>query len=763
MSKTERNISKALVELTGSLSDAARDLVPWFLEQMPESYFEDLDATTRLEHLGAILALRAVGQEPRLRIKSADGRRITHILPEDAPGTLTRLMRDFSEGTIRAAKIYSCATGASSSTSSTSAAARPATWTCPTCARSICRRWRSASCGWTRTGTRCGRRPTSSTTSPGLTEDYVRACSPERILSHADLCRRVRRHTAAVVQLEEEDSRADRSRLVIACANVSSTSLFLRVANRTEHAVHRRHPRLRRHHVRRRRRAGGHHLGPGRWNGRPADRRGVAAVAAAARRPAAPGVAGRRDPGARLPRAGAGSGRRGFADDLRGAGPPAAGQEQPLPLHPVAHRRRAARPPAAGDRAARICSVARFDPQQPLSEQAYQDGEHRLARAIEERVDDEAAATVLRTVLQAIGATLKTNYFVPGRFALALRLAPALFARSGDDTGDGLFGGVLGTRARSSTPFTCAFATPRAAACGWCVRASTEQHLRESERHLDEAYALAHAQELKNKDIPEGGAKAVLLVHPARDVTPCVRAFTDAMLDLITADPATRARVVDLLRCARVDLIRSRREHHAGAHQLDRRARPRPWLRHPERAHELEARRRHQPQAVRRDQRGRERVPGGGAAGHRHRSARATVHVEVDRRPRRRRGWQRDQDRHPRVRPPRSGSSGVADGLGCAEDPRGLAHVELLRLVAEDRPIVAFDPNLLVGRGAGHRRHRSRGHARAQRPAQPGSVRRVRARRAAARRPSTAATGAASCAPTAGREPPDRRGRATCS
>jgi hypothetical protein len=33
--------------------------------------------------MGAILALRAVGQEPRLRIKSADSRRITYILPEE--------------------------------------------------------------------------------------------------------------------------------------------------------------------------------------------------------------------------------------------------------------------------------------------------------------------------------------------------------------------------------------------------------------------------------------------------------------------------------------------------------------------------------------------------------------------------------------------------------------------------------------------------------------------------------------------------------
>jgi hypothetical protein len=54
--------SGTVEELTGRLAAAAREIVPWFLEQMPESYFEDIDATSRLEHMGAILALRAVGR-----------------------------------------------------------------------------------------------------------------------------------------------------------------------------------------------------------------------------------------------------------------------------------------------------------------------------------------------------------------------------------------------------------------------------------------------------------------------------------------------------------------------------------------------------------------------------------------------------------------------------------------------------------------------------------------------------------------------------
>src|SRR3954463_15506071 len=105
MARSNVDAKGTLMELTSRLGLAGQELVPWFLEQMPDSYFEDIDQASRLQHMGAILALRAAGQEPRLRIKSADGRRITYILP-DAPGTLTTLMRDFREGVIRAAKLY---------------------------------------------------------------------------------------------------------------------------------------------------------------------------------------------------------------------------------------------------------------------------------------------------------------------------------------------------------------------------------------------------------------------------------------------------------------------------------------------------------------------------------------------------------------------------------------------------------------------------------------------------------------------------------
>ena len=80
---------------------------------------------------------------------------------------------------------------------------------------------------------------------------------------------------------------------------------------------------------------------------------------------------------------------------------------------------------------------------------------------------------------------------------------------------------------------------------------NADQFVLESTRHFDEAYGLSFAQQLKNKDIPEGGAKAVLLVNSPgisasqREyaVRSSIKAFTDSLLDLITKD--SLAQLVD--------------------------------------------------------------------------------------------------------------------------------------------------------------------------------------------------------------------------
>jgi len=82
---------------------------------------------------------------------------------------------------------------------------------------------------------------------------------------------------------------------------------------------------------------------------------------------------------------------------------------------------------------------------------------------------------------------------------------------------------------------------------------SSEQLAMETARHYDECYDLAYAQQLKNKDIPEGGSKAVCLIDTT-EMTPigknfamrkCVKAFTDSLLDLIVDTEETRSHIVN--------------------------------------------------------------------------------------------------------------------------------------------------------------------------------------------------------------------------
>lgn len=55
----------------------------------------------------------------------------------------------------------------------------------------------------------------------------------------------------------------------------------------------------------------------------------------------------------------------------------------------------------------------------------------------------------------------------------------------------------------------------------------------ESGRLYEEAKHLAESQQLKDKDIPEGGAKAVLLLDPGADPTLALKSAVDGLLDLL--------------------------------------------------------------------------------------------------------------------------------------------------------------------------------------------------------------------------------------
>eukprot|EP00730_Choanoeca_flexa_P004924 TRINITY_DN11843_c0_g1_i2.p1 TRINITY_DN11843_c0_g1~~TRINITY_DN11843_c0_g1_i2.p1 ORF type:complete len:1038 (+),score=260.19 TRINITY_DN11843_c0_g1_i2:394-3507(+) len=197
--------------------------------------------------------------------------------------------------------------------------------------------------------------------------------------------------------------------------------------------------------------------------------------------------------------------------------------------------------------------LARFDPESPLPAELFDTQADWLAKTIAQDADNSDAVLALTTMLRAVRAVLRTNAHLKRRYSLAFRLDPELFAREDRDqtpygvifvTGDAMSG--FHVRFRSIARGGLRVVTP----------SSRDSLAVEAARTYEEAYGLAYAQQLKNKDIPEGGSKGVLLIHQVDFKTPesrsavlrkAVKAFADGVLDLTSEEPDVVARRLDLL------------------------------------------------------------------------------------------------------------------------------------------------------------------------------------------------------------------------
>lgn len=191
-----------------------------------------------------------------------------------------------------------------------------------------------------------------------------------------------------------------------------------------------------------------------------------------------------------------------------------------------------------------------------------------LTPALSERVFEERSAAIqarianlpgtepvviLTKMLQAVKATLRTNFFTDGRYALSMRIDPTIMATGdiGKDAKKPLPFGVFFVHGRNFNAFHNRFSDIARGGLRLVTPANTEQYALESSRQYDEVYGLSHAQELKNKDIPEGGAKGVILVNtPGMEASvknfamrKAVKAFTDSMLDILVKENV--AKLVD--------------------------------------------------------------------------------------------------------------------------------------------------------------------------------------------------------------------------
>jgi glutamate dehydrogenase len=185
---------------------------------------------------------------------------------------------------------------------------------------------------------------------------------------------------------------------------------------------------------------------------------------------------------------------------------------------------------------------ARFDPYDLERRKRSRDILADLRRMIED-VTDDVSRIVLECMEVFISHAVRTNYFLEERFGLAFRMDPAVLdhipARHGKlpeeekPYGFYFFHGphFLGFHVRYRE-------TSRG---GVRVVPTRKQEIFEieSNRLFDEVTALARSQQYKNKDIPEGGSKAVLLLGPDGNIDLAVKSMVNSLLDVILSPEDT--------------------------------------------------------------------------------------------------------------------------------------------------------------------------------------------------------------------------------
>ncbi|MSR40477.1 MAG: hypothetical protein EXS10_01030 [Phycisphaerales bacterium] len=686
--RTATDASNIVEELVSSFRSTAERVGPWFISQMPQMYFQDTDRASQLAHLRAIIAAKASGRPIDLLLKSEDGNQLTLIKSTNRPGVLAELVAQLPlDQSLRAAKIHSSFDG--SLVLDTFVFGEPEPFDSRDERQSAkltdtIRYAKEHKLDWT---------PDQiSTYFAGCSAEYVLTCTPLRVAAHWNLFNRVSGSDGTVVELETE-SHPTMSRIVIVVENARTRTMLERSARilaRHSVSIHRAYLDIVR-------------------DGKDGSVTFVGFVVggpdgSALRKDSPLWNAVARD----LRRIKWIDGRAlAFCDRHANIASEEAEvlvglchltQQVLCPQNRFLWTRERILGFAEESLAVSLeivrLFVARFEPSKPLSDSAY-----AAARAAIEcdivRQPSENHRLALTKMLEGVDATLRTNYFLPNRFALCLRIDPSYLANS----------------ERPEKPYATFFVHGREfdgfhnrfqdiARGGLRVirTSSPAQHARESERLFDEVYGLSWAQQLKNKDIPEGGAKAAILLEPNATIDRCVKAFVDSLLDLIVQTPEVKPLVVD--RFGKEELIYLGPDENITPAHIE-------WIveRARQRGYSM-------PTAFMSSK------PG---AGINHKvygvtSEGVNVFLEIALKargidPKKQRFTvkitggpdgdvagnmmhilDRDYGKNAVI-------VGVADGSGSGEDPEGLDHAELIRLFHAALPIASFDPKKLSAKG----------------------------------------------------------------
>lgn len=661
----EADVQRLADDVGQALAATVDEVVPWFVAQMPDAYFHDLDEATRRQHLAALVGAKATGISPQVTLRSADGVTWTAIRPADRPGLLAEVLDELPDGPLHAAKVYTARDRSLVLDVFSFGAPRRVDLSEPEARAKVeaTRAWAAAH-------------------DPGLPlsalDDYLSRCaevfvenlSPRRLAGFARLAHEVAGSDDVAVSAWPHPERPELTTITLAAGRVRPRRYFQRAAS------------LLGHHGVSVRRAYLDPIG----EGEPSLVLATFVVEGADGVPFPPD----------------GPAWEGLRTDLRritwlddrvldaASEHPKLGlarAEVLVALLDLVHVRLSRRDPFAfsRDRIAQLVST-RIDLAASLCDDLIETQQEGRA-ALEVARLTEDVRVVLEEIAWAVGAARQTNLGRPGRYGLVIDLDPSFLLRTGD-TGEHesvpygvIYGHGIGYRG-----FHVRFAEIARGGLRAVTPRAVDQHTLETERLFDEVYGLAYAQQLKNKDIPEGGAKGVVLVHPDGDVETAVRGFADGLLDVATGEPPQLLYLGpdENITPSRIEWIAQRAAVRGYPQPLAfMSSKPGAGINHKEYGVTSEG------VAVFLD-------VALTASGRAHDQAPFTVKLtggpDGDVAGNMIRILQRDHGARARV-------VGIADGSGCAEDPDGLDHAELMRLVNAELPIASFAEEHLGPRG----------------------------------------------------------------
>jgi glutamate dehydrogenase len=132
-------------------------------------------------------------------------------------------------------------------------------------------------------------------------------------------------------------------------------------------------------------------------------------------------------------------------------------------------------------------------------------------------VNDLRRKNILRQGIQFIDCTLKTNFYVPNKTSFSFRLDPVYLDNVPFERKEKFPEIPYATffiRGMHFIGFNIRFKDLARGGVRTVVPATREQFVQDRNSVFAEAYNLALTQQMKNKDIPEGGAKTTILLKP---------------------------------------------------------------------------------------------------------------------------------------------------------------------------------------------------------------------------------------------------------